>query len=64
MRVLHVLLGLGNGGAERMAANLMRTLHRERFEAGLETAGDVLELGHKRDKVPGGLSLIVDEDLE
>ena len=28
MRVLHVLLGLGSGGAERMAANLMRTLHR------------------------------------
>ena len=35
MRVLHVLLGLGSGGAERMAAKLMRTLDRERFEAGV-----------------------------
>jgi hypothetical protein len=33
MKALHVLPGLGSGGAERMVANLMRTLDRERFEA-------------------------------
>jgi hypothetical protein len=35
MKVLHVLLGLDSGGAERIAANLMRTLNRVRFGAGL-----------------------------
>lgn len=33
--MLHVLPCLGSGGTERMAANLMRTLDRERFEAGV-----------------------------
>lgn len=33
-RVLHVLPNFRPGGAERMAVNLMRTLSRERFEAG------------------------------
>ena len=35
MKAFHVLPGLGSGGAERMVANLMRTLDRERFEAGV-----------------------------
>ena len=35
MKTLHVLPGLGSGGTERMVANLMRTLERERFEAGV-----------------------------
>ena len=35
MKALHVLPGLGSGGTERMVANLMRTLDRERFEAGV-----------------------------
>jgi hypothetical protein len=35
MKVLHVLPGLGSGGAQRMAANLMRTLDRGRLEAGV-----------------------------
>jgi hypothetical protein len=33
--VLHALPGLGSGGAERMAANVVRTLDRERCEAGV-----------------------------
>jgi hypothetical protein len=33
--VLHALPGLGSGGAERMAANLMRTLGRERVDVGV-----------------------------
>ena len=34
IRVLHVVPGLGLGGAERMATNLMRTLNREQFDVG------------------------------
>lgn len=34
IRVLHVVAGLGAGGAERVAANLLRTLDREQFDAG------------------------------
>jgi hypothetical protein len=33
--MLHVLPGLGGGGVERMASNLMRTLDRRQLEAGL-----------------------------
>jgi hypothetical protein len=35
MKVLHVLPGLDSGRAQRMAANPMRTLDRERLEAGV-----------------------------
>ena len=42
MKALHVLPGLGSGGAERMVADLMRTLDRERFEAGVISLLDPL----------------------
>ncbi len=42
MKALHVLPGLGSGGTERMVANLMRTLDRERFEAGVISLLDPL----------------------
>jgi hypothetical protein len=35
IKVSHVLSGLGSGGAGRMAANLIPTLDRDRFEAGV-----------------------------
>ncbi len=38
IKVLHVVPGLGSGGAERMAFDLMRTLDRERFEVGMISA--------------------------
>lgn len=42
MKVLHILPGLGSGGAERMAVNLMRTLDREQFEVGAISLFDPL----------------------
>jgi glycosyltransferase involved in cell wall biosynthesis len=35
IKVIHVLPGLGSGGAERMAFYMVRSLDRERFEAGV-----------------------------
>ena len=40
IKVVHVVPGLGGGGAERMAFDLMRTLDRERFEAGVISLRD------------------------
>jgi hypothetical protein len=34
IRVLHVVAGFGAGGAERVAANLLRTSDREQFDVG------------------------------
>jgi hypothetical protein len=42
MKALHVPPGLGSGRAERMVANLMRNLDRERFEAGVISLLDPL----------------------
>jgi hypothetical protein len=42
MKAFHVLPGLGSGGAKRVVANLMRTLDRERFEAGVISLLDPL----------------------
>ena len=35
MRVMHIVPGLGGGGAERMATDLARTLNGQRFEVGV-----------------------------
>ena len=40
--VMHVVPGLGSGGAERMAADSARTLYRERFEVGAISLPDPL----------------------
>ena len=40
--VMHVVPGLGSGGAKRMAADSARTLYRERFEVGAISLPDPL----------------------